>query len=212
MVAANLVMISTDVQSGNILDYAKKPATLDMMASDSETPAPTIPEESLGKAVKTAEDHMEARESTIPKDVHDAGPPATDDSDETMIDQAFEPESSEDAGDTEMMPVADAEATVMLGMGSSFPGCETTDECYIPHTVTVRVGGSVTWINDDAGHTVTAGDIAKDSKLIGTAFPNGFDSGFFLAGNSYSHTFEEAGKYPYYCLVHPWMKGVVIVQ
>jgi len=118
------------------------------------------------------------------------------------------------AADPVMRPLVAAatEAQVMLGIGSGVPGCEETDECYIPHTVTLAAGGTVTWINDDAGHTVTAGDIVEDPGSVGTAFPNGFDSGFFLAGNSYAHTFEEAGEYPYYCMVHPWMKGVVIVQ
>ena len=94
-----------------------------------------------------------------------------------------------------MAPIEGAatEAEVLLGIGSGVPGCEATDECYIPHTV-------------------TAGDIDADPNSVGTAYPDGFDSGFFLAGNSYSHTFENAGEYPYYCMVHPWMQGVVVVQ
>ncbi|RDJ37074.1 MAG: hypothetical protein DWQ13_08075 [Crenarchaeota archaeon] len=101
---------------------------------------------------------------------------------------------------------------VELGIGSGVPGCEETNECYIPYEVTIAVGGEVLWVNDDAGHTVTAGDIEGDKDLVGVDYPNGFDSGFYTAGNTYSHKFDVAGEYPYFCQVHPWMKGIVIVK
>ena len=48
------------------------------------------------------------------------------------------------------------EATVTNAPGSSTPGCEP--ECFIPSTVTIDVGGTVTWENNDtAGHTSTSG-------------------------------------------------------
>jgi plastocyanin len=95
--------------------------------------------------------------------------------------------------------------TVSIPQGSSSPGCETTDECYLPSTLTVPVGTTVTWTNDDsAAHTVTSG---KDST------PDGFfDSSLFLAGKTFSHTFDAPGEYEYFCFVHLWMKGEVIVE
>ena len=50
-------------------------------------------------------------------------------------------------------------ATVTNAPGSSTPGCEeTADGCFIPSTVTIDIGGTVTWENDDtAAHTSTAG-------------------------------------------------------
>ena len=100
-----------------------------------------------------------------------------------------------------------AKETVNITPGSSSPGCETTSNCYDPNVVTIDVGGEVTWLNGDtAAHTVTSGDIEKDG-------PDGhFDSSLFMAGKSFTHVFEEAGEFPYFCLVHPWMKGTVIVQ
>ena len=97
-------------------------------------------------------------------------------------------------------------ASVSLPAGSSVPGCEETDECYIPSTVTVDVGGEVTWSNDDsAAHTVTSGTAEGG--------PDGnFDSSLFMAGNTYTVTFDEEGEFPYFCMVHPWMVGTVIVQ
>jgi predicted secreted protein with PEFG-CTERM motif len=102
-----------------------------------------------------------------------------------------------------------ATASVSLPAGSSVPGCEDTNECYIPAEVTIDVGGEVTWSNDDsAAHTVTSGGAA-------TGGPDGhFDSSLFLAGTTYSVVFDdfEPGEYPYFCIVHPWMSGLVTVQ
>ena len=101
-----------------------------------------------------------------------------------------------------------SKATVHNPLGSSVPGCEETDEgCFIPSTVTIDMGGEVTWVNDDAAaHTVTSGVLTDGG-------PDGvFDSGLLSPETSFSHKFEEVGEYPYFCLVHPWMEGLVIVQ
>lgn len=105
-----------------------------------------------------------------------------------------------------------ATASVSIPPGTSVPGCEETDECYIPSTVTIDVGGEVTWSNDDtAAHTVTSGSAADG--------PDGnFDSSLFMAGSTFSVKFDgtdgpdEPGGYSYFCMVHPWMTGTVIVQ
>jgi predicted secreted protein with PEFG-CTERM motif len=95
---------------------------------------------------------------------------------------------------------------VSLPPGSSLPGCETTNECFIPSEVVIDVGSEVVWTNDDtAAHTVTSGGIQTG--------PDGnFDSSLFMGGKTFSHIFDEEGEFPYYCLVHPWMQGIVIVQ
>ena len=89
---------------------------------------------------------------------------------------------------------------------SGVPGCEETNECYIPYNVSISVGDEVTWSNDDsAAHTVTSGTPADG--------PDGkFDSSLFMAGSTFSVTFDEAGEYPYFCMVHPWMIGNVSVN
>ena len=72
--------------------------------------------------------------------------------------------------------------------------CVKTDECYIPYEVTINVGDTVTWINDDQlPHTVTAGDLEVDKDVVGTDYPNGFDSSIVLKDGTFSHTFETAG-------------------
>ncbi len=96
--------------------------------------------------------------------------------------------------------------TVSMPAGTSVPGCETTNECYIPATVSIKVGDTVNWTNDDtAAHTVTSG--------TPTTGPDGnFDSSLVMGKGAFSHKFATAGSYDYFCMVHPWMKGVVSVS
>jgi len=97
-------------------------------------------------------------------------------------------------------------ATVTNAPGSSVPGCEeTADGCFIPSPVTINVGGIVTWENNDtAAHTATAGSAFVPSGV--------FDSSLIMAGSSFSHTFDAAGIFDYFCMVHPWMAGTLIVE
>jgi len=95
-------------------------------------------------------------------------------------------------------------ATVENAAGSSTPGCEP--DCFIPSTVVITVGGTVTWENTDtAAHTSSSGTPADGPDGV-------FDSSLIMAGGSYSHTFDTAGTYVYFCMVHPWMEGTVIVE
>ena len=96
--------------------------------------------------------------------------------------------------------------SVSIPVGTSIPGCEETNECYLPYQVTIPSGSSVSWINDDsAAHTVTSGTV--DAGLTGI-----FDSGLFMSGGTFEFTFDESGTYDYFCMVHPWMTGQVIVN
>jgi len=98
-------------------------------------------------------------------------------------------------------------ATVTNAPGSSTPGCEETAEgCFIPSPVTIDIGATVTWENNDtAAHTSTAGSAVDGPSGV-------FDSSLIMAGSSFSHTFDSAGTYDYFCMVHPWMSGTVIVE
>ena len=104
-----------------------------------------------------------------------------------------------------MTPFAFAEqVSVSLPQGSSVLGCEETNECFLPYMVTVNPGDEVIWSNDDsAAHTVTSGTVPNADGF--------FDSGIFMAGTTFSHTFDTLGKYDYFCVVHPWMVGQVFV-
>ena len=106
----------------------------------------------------------------------------------------------------EREPSAADKVEVNIPTGSSIPGCEETMKCFIPSSVTVAVGGTVTWFNGDtAAHTVTSGTTTDGPDGI-------FDSNLFLVDASFSHTFEKEGAYDYFCVVHPWMTGTVKVS
>lgn len=73
------------------------------------------------------------------------------------------------------------------------------DRNYSPTTIEIAAGGSVTWANNDSEeHTVTAND-------------SSWDSGVFDTGGTYSRTFQTAGSFGYFCLIHPDMTGTVVV-
>ena len=94
--------------------------------------------------------------------------------------------------------------TVTNALGSSTPGCEPN--CFIPSTVTIDVGGEVIWENNDnAAHTSSSGTPAGGPDGV-------FDSSLIMAGSSFSHTFDEAGTFDYFCMVHPWMEGTIVVN
>jgi plastocyanin len=96
--------------------------------------------------------------------------------------------------------------TVSMPTGTSVPGCEETNTCFIPSSVKINVGDTVSWSNDDtAAHTVTSGKPANG--------PDGnFDSSLLMVGKTFDVTFDNAGKYDYFCMVHPWMVGEVQVN
>ena len=104
------------------------------------------------------------------------------------------------------LPLAFAEdKLVSIPSGTSVPGCEETDECFIPASITVNPRDTVTWANDDtAAHTVTSGTVESGPDQI-------FDSSLFMAGTTFEHTFDDSGEYDYFCMVHPWMIGKVQV-
>ena len=104
------------------------------------------------------------------------------------------------------MPRAPMTHTVEIVEGSGVPGCEENNECYNPYSLEIQVGDTVVWDNaDTASHTVTAGTSADGPSGV-------FDSSLFLSGDTFEFTFNEAGVYPYFCMVHPWMTGEITVN
>ena len=95
---------------------------------------------------------------------------------------------------------------VSIPSDSGAPGCEETNECYIPAELTISVGTKVIWENmDNAAHLATSG--TPDGG------PDGFfDSGMIMAGSTFEQEFSDKGEFAYYCLVHPWMVGTVTVE
>jgi plastocyanin len=109
------------------------------------------------------------------------------------------------------------EYNVVIPFGAYNPELNTpAEEWFSPTKLSIKYGDTITWINDDReGHTITSG---KGSGRFGWmsddyGTPNGyFDSGRFLPGESWSFTFDRVGTIPYFCTIHPWMEGIVIVE
>jgi plastocyanin len=76
-----------------------------------------------------------------------------------------------------------------------------SDFKFVPQTLTMRHGAPVRVTNSDsAPHTVTADD------------GHSFDSGTVTTGKSATIRVAKAGRFPYHCTIHPFMKGVLVAE
>lgn len=183
-IAWTIAIVIVGVAIASVGDQLQTPAAT--QATERETSMQPKPSESL----EMMEDSMEKQKEMIDPSV------------------TSEPEVMEEPDVVEEPEVMTGPQTVVVSIpsGTAVPGCEDTNACYIPATVSINVGDTVSWPNDDtAAHTVTSG-----SALAG---PSGvFDSSLLIAGGTFEHTFDSAGTYDYYCMVHPWMTGSVQVS
>jgi plastocyanin len=102
---------------------------------------------------------------------------------------------------------ASGDVTIVFPIGISK---EESKQTPFPAELVVTQGDTVTWRNDDIqAHTVTSG-FSQQPEFVGQLF----DSGIIAAGNSFSHTFSDKSitSYHYFCGIHPWMTGEVLVQ
>ena len=82
--------------------------------------------------------------------------------------------------------------------------------CYTPSTITVDVGDLINMTNTDPTgvHTYTSGTVDGFAPS-----PDGtFDTGVLMSGDAFEWTPTQAGEQPYYCMLHTWMIGTIIVQ
>ena len=98
-------------------------------------------------------------------------------------------------GQTEMVQVGTGGGTVFVDQKS---GTSTT---------TIHVGDTVQWVWVNGFHSTTSGTCA------GGCTPDGIWNSGAGSGMTFSHTFNQAGTFPYYCLVHQaLMQGTVVVH
>ena len=94
---------------------------------------------------------------------------------------------------------------VGIGLGPAGPAAAAEAQVHIanftfaPATLTVPVGTTITWTNDDdIPHLVTERDGAFSSEALDT-------------GDTYSWQANTAGTVEYYCVLHPHMTGKIVV-
>ena len=104
-----------------------------------------------------------------------------------------------------------AQTTYIINMptGSSSPNApyfwQSEKDGSTTGDITIKAYDFVRWGNADTQlHTVTSGTPDGGPEGI-------FDSGLIARGEFFMHQFTEVGTYDYFCVVHPWMTGVVTV-
>ena len=78
-----------------------------------------------------------------------------------------------------------ATVTVTVGNGGFF---------FTPSSVTIHPGDTVLWTWSSTGHSSTSGNPGMPTGL--------WDSGILNQGATFTHTFNTAGSFPYYCTPH----------
>ena len=71
---------------------------------------------------------------------------------------------------------------------------------FVPGTLPISVGTTVTWTNSDS----TTHHVASDTGV--------FDSGDMAPNATFSYTFNNTGTFPYHCAIHTYMKGTIVVH
>ena len=83
--------------------------------------------------------------------------------------------------------------------------------CYTPSVLTIKSGTIVTMTNTagtDGIHTFTSGTVDEFEPN-----PDGmFNSQVLMSGDVYERKFSQKGTYDYYCMLHVWMTGQIIVE
>lgn len=93
---------------------------------------------------------------------------------------------------------------ITIVAGSSSPKNENH---FVPPVLHTNEGTTVTWTNEDSAlHTVVS-----RTHAAGSSFPE-FDSEYIGPNDTFKYTFSTAGTFDYYCVLHPFMKGKVVVQ
>jgi plastocyanin len=107
------------------------------------------------------------------------------------------PTSSTPAEEVDNGGVTETEEAV-TGVKPEIINVEIRDYKYIPQNVTVKVGQTVRWTNNDT--------------VLHDVVGSGIKSDYLQKGERFTYTFKEEGTYQYICTIHPWMEGEVIVE
>ena len=116
--------------------------------------------------------------------------------------QTTTPVNETTAAPTGTTPVAPTNATTNGTSAAPMQGkiieVSIQNFAFEPSSVTISAGDTVKWKNlDSVAHTIKGTDFASEA---------------LNSGDSFSHTFTQAGTYDYHCSIHPSMTGVVIVK
>lgn len=95
---------------------------------------------------------------------------------------------------------------VSIPKGASVLGCEVDSRCFIPDPISVNVDDVVSWTNRDSVTHIVASGLPKDGE-DGIIY-----SGLMQPDEVFAFSFDESGIFPYFCTIHPWMEGLIVVN
>ena len=136
-------------------------------------------------------------------------------------DNPFYPSKGDNTNYQKYLAFAESQSIIVtIPRGAASPEVDITKftptQWYVPSHTSVNQNDTVMWINKDTEvHTVTSGVGAGLESLMNNkqGTKNGiFDSGLFKPGGNWTHKFEKDGVFTYFCTVHPWMEGTVVVK
>ncbi|MSV33839.1 MAG: hypothetical protein EXS76_03890 [Nitrosarchaeum sp.] len=161
------------------------------------TPAVSAPVMTKTMEPKTQADPFADIANKVKQDAESTTTEETVVEDEAMVEESAAPVEESSGPET---------VSVEIPKGTSSPGCETSNACFSPASLTINSGDTVEWTNvDTVTHTVTSGSPANGPSGV-------FDSSLIMGGASFENTFDEAGSYDYFCMIHPWMAGNIQVN
>ncbi len=213
VIAASVVFLACPKPQPE-LELALSPATVDI--DEGETGVVTATVTLDGEAQEGVTVAFESGDESVA-----TVSPASDETSAGGVVQATV--SGELEGNTTVTATADgASASTAVTVTSPPPVCVTHNVtlegiAFVPAALTIKACDTVTWEHNDGGvpHTVTSGDCPGD-----TCTPDGiFDSSGGDPGNrlgqddTFSHTFDDPGTFPYHCRVHvAGMQGTITVD
>lgn len=98
-----------------------------------------------------------------------------------------------------------AERVIISQQGDN-PACRSAKSCFLPSNIVIQQGQDVIWYNDDS----STHSIITQSQQFGSSAI--ISSGNIFPGESYSHRFDASEYVNYYCVLHPWMQGLIVVE
>jgi plastocyanin len=93
----------------------------------------------------------------------------------------------------------DAHHAFLIAPVAGDPGVTVADFHFSPASTTIHVGDTITWTN------------SGPSSHTATAHGGSFNTGILKKGQSASHTFTAPGTFTYFCQIHPFMHGTIVV-
>ena len=96
---------------------------------------------------------------------------------------------------------------IKINDDASVPGCEKTNDCFSPNPIVINPGQRIVWNN-----TSTAVHAIANSEIHGYYTAQLFRGMVSQNDGTFSHTFTDIGDFDYFCQIHPWMTGTILVE